>query len=145
MELNMRYAVAADGVRIAYATAGQGISVIRAPFSVFSHCQLEWRQSDFFEKLSRSRMVIPYDPRGSGLSDRDVTDFSLEARELDIDAVAGALGLPQFALHGIRASGPSSSAMRSSAQTGCRTSSSTTPSSAGAPTRAPLRAPRTFS
>jgi class 3 adenylate cyclase len=106
MELNMRFAVTADGVRIAYATAGQGLPVIRLPFSVFSHCQLEWRQSDFFDRLCASRMIIPIDPRGAGLSDRDVEDFSLEARQLDIDAVADALGLTSFALHGIGSSGP---------------------------------------
>ena len=106
MELNMRYATAADGVRIAYAVAGKGLPVLRLPFSVFNHCQLEWRQSDFFERLAASRMIIPIDPRGAGLSDHDVTDFSLEARKLDIDAVASALALEQFALHGIGSSGP---------------------------------------
>jgi class 3 adenylate cyclase len=107
MELNMRYATTADGVRIAYAIAGKGLPVIRLPFNVFSHCQLEWRQSDFFDRLCASRMIIPIDPRGAGLSDRDVDDFSLEARQLDIDAaVANALGLSRFALHGIGSSGP---------------------------------------
>jgi class 3 adenylate cyclase/pimeloyl-ACP methyl ester carboxylesterase len=106
MELNIRYTVTADGVRIAFATAGQGQPVIRAPYSVFSHCQMEWRQSDFFERLARNRMIVPFDPRGAGLSDRDVVDFSIEARMLDIDAVAGALGLEQFAIHGIGSSGP---------------------------------------
>src|SRR5512135_605834 len=105
MELNMRYAVAADGVRIAYATAGRGQPCIRAPWAPFSHCQLEWRQGTFFERLCRSRMIIPFDPRGTGLSDRDVADYSLEARALDIDAVADALGLTSFALHGIGTSG----------------------------------------
>jgi class 3 adenylate cyclase len=80
--------------------------VIRAPFSVFSHCQLEWRQTDFFERLCRNRMIVPFDPRGAGLSDRDAEDFSIEARMLDIEAVVSALGLKRFALHGIGSSGP---------------------------------------
>ncbi len=101
----MRYAVAADGVRIAYAVAGQGPPCIRAPWTPFSHCQLEWRQGTFFERLCQSRMIVPFDPRGSGLSDRDVEDYSLEARELDIDAVVEALGLASFTLHGIGTSG----------------------------------------
>lgn len=105
MELNMRYTATADGVRIAFATAGQGSPVIRAPFVPFSHCQLEWRQGTFFERLSRHRLVIPFDARGTGLSDRNVEDYSLEARRLDIDAIAGALGLSRFALHGIGSSG----------------------------------------
>jgi class 3 adenylate cyclase/pimeloyl-ACP methyl ester carboxylesterase len=106
MELNMRYTVTTDGVRIAFATAGEGTPVIRAPYSVFAHCQLEWRQSTFFERLARHRMIVPFDPRGAGLSDRDAEDFSLEARKLDIDAVVSALGLSRFALHGIGSSGP---------------------------------------
>ena len=101
----MRYTTAADGVRIAFATAGQGLPLIRAPFAPFCHCQLEWRQGTFFERLSRHRMVIPFDVRGTGLSDRNVEDFSLEARKLDIDAIAGALSLSRFALHGIGSSG----------------------------------------
>jgi class 3 adenylate cyclase len=105
MELNMRYTVTADGVRIAFATAGLGVPVIRAPFAPFSHCQLEWRQGTFFERLSRRRMIVPFDPRGSGLSDRNVEDYSLEARALDIDAVAATLGLSTFVLHGIGSSG----------------------------------------
>jgi class 3 adenylate cyclase len=105
MELNMRYATTVDGVRIAYAVAGKGLPVIRAPFGVFSHCQLEWRQNDFFERLSRSRMIIPFDPRGSGLSDRNIDDLSLDVCMLDIDAVASAAGLERFALHGIGSSG----------------------------------------
>ncbi len=106
MELSMRYATTTDGVRIAYAVVGKGLPVFRLPFSVFNHCQLEWRQSTFFERLAASRMIIPIDARGAGLSDRDATDFSLEARKLDIDAVAAALGLTRFALHGIGSSGP---------------------------------------
>jgi len=105
MELNMRYTVTADGVRIAFATAGLGVPVIRAPFAPFSHCQLEWRQGTFFERLCRRRMIVPFDPRGSGLSDRNVEDYSLEARALDIDAVAATLGLSRFVLHGIGSSG----------------------------------------
>lgn len=105
MELNMSYTTTADGVRIAFATAGQGLPLIRAPFAPFCNCQLEWRQGTFFEGLSRHRMVIPFDVRGTGLSDRNVEDYSIEARKMDIDAIADTLGLSRFALHGIGSSG----------------------------------------
>ncbi len=105
MELTMRYTTTADGVRIAFATAGHGLPLIRAPFAPFCHCQLEWRQGAFFERLSRHRMVIPFDVRGTGLSDRNVEDYSLEARMLDIDAIVDTLSLSRFALHGIGSSG----------------------------------------
>lgn len=102
----MRYTTAADGVRIAYAVAGSGRPLVRVPGTPFSHCQLEWMDSAFFDGLVRGRTVIPFDPRGTGLSDRNVADHSLDAHVLDIEAVADALGLERFALHAIASSGP---------------------------------------
>jgi class 3 adenylate cyclase/pimeloyl-ACP methyl ester carboxylesterase len=106
MELNMRYATTADGVSIAYAVAGQGAPLVRVPNPPFSHVQLEWREGTFFDRLGRGRMLITFDPRGTGMSDRDVTDYSLDARLLDIEAVVDSIPLPAFALHGVWHSGP---------------------------------------
>lgn len=39
--------------------------------------------------------------RGSGLSDREVTDFSLDAWEADLEAVVDAIGLKRFPLVGL--------------------------------------------
>ena len=39
------------------------------------------------ERLAERRMLVGYDVRGTGLSEREVTDFSLEARLLDLQAV----------------------------------------------------------
>ena len=41
-------------------------------------------------------MVIPFDARGTGLSDRNVEDYSLEARKLDIDAIVDTLSLSRI-------------------------------------------------
>ena len=108
MELRMQYATAADGVRIAFGTAGKGSPwIVRVPSLPFVHSQLEWSQgSDFFDHLAEHWSVAQFDPRGTGLSDRDVTDFSLEMRLLDLDAVVERLGLDRFALHGIGWGGP---------------------------------------
>ena len=43
-------------------------------------------------------MLIGYDRRGSGLSDRDVVDYSLDAQVLDLEAIVDRLGIRQFAL-----------------------------------------------
>ncbi len=103
----MQYATTRDGVRIAFGTAGKGSWLVRAPGLPFTHCQLEWSQgSEFFDHLADNWSVVQFDPRGTGLSDRDVTDFSLEARLLDLEAVVAKLGLETFALHGIGWSGP---------------------------------------
>src|SRR3990170_3699620 len=107
MELRMQYATTRDGVRIAFGTAGAGPWIVRAPGIPFTHCQLEWEQgSDFFDQRAANWSVVQFDPRGTGLSDRNVEDFSLEARMLDLEAVVERLGLDTFALHGIAWSGP---------------------------------------
>ena len=102
----MQYATTRDGVRIAFGTAGQGPWIIRAAGPPFSHCQLEWSQdSEFFEQLAANWSIAQFDPRGTGLSDRQVEDFSLEARTLDLEAVADKLGLRSFVLHAVGFSG----------------------------------------
>jgi class 3 adenylate cyclase/pimeloyl-ACP methyl ester carboxylesterase len=108
MELRMQYAIAEDGVRIAFGTAGKGSPLIlRVPSLPFVHSQLEWSQgSDFFDQLAQHWSVAQYDPRGTGLSDRDVRDFSLETRLLDLRAVIDKLGVDRLALHGIGWGGP---------------------------------------
>jgi pimeloyl-ACP methyl ester carboxylesterase len=51
-------------------------------------------------------MVVRFDCRGLGLSDRDrVRDVSLEARLRDVDAVVAKLGLERFALAGMQGGG----------------------------------------
>jgi pimeloyl-ACP methyl ester carboxylesterase len=46
-------------------------------------------------------MLIRYDLRGSGLSDREATDYSLDAWVADLEAVVDALGLRRFPLVGL--------------------------------------------
>jgi class 3 adenylate cyclase len=108
MELKMQYATALDGVRIAFGTAGKGSPcIVRVPSSPFVHSQLEWSQgSQFFDQLAENWSVVQYDPRGTGLSDREVEDFSMEKRLLDLEAVVDKLGLERFVLHGIGWGGP---------------------------------------
>src|SRR5207244_11003775 len=108
MELRMQYATTNDGVRIAFGTAGKGSPlIVRVPSLPFVHSQLEWSQgSEFFDQLAENWTVVQYDPRGTGLSDRNVQDFSLETRLLDLEAVVEKLGGERFALHGIGWGGP---------------------------------------
>ena len=49
---------------------------------------------------------VRYDKRGCGLSDRNVTDFSPEARVRDVEAVVDALKLKKFYLFGVSEAGP---------------------------------------
>ncbi|MFN8617648.1 MAG: alpha/beta hydrolase [Dehalococcoidia bacterium] len=104
----VHYARTRDGVNIAYAAmgaAGKNIPLICLRPPQLSHMGLEWTlpfEANWheFETLSAGRLVVRFDSRGCGLSDRAVSDISLEARARDIDAVADRLGLDRFALQG---------------------------------------------
>src|SRR5213593_564333 len=107
MELRMQYATTADGVRIAYGTAGKGPYIVRAASLPFCHAQMEWAQgSDFFDRLTENWTIVQFDPRGTGLSDRNPEDLSLEARIMDLQAVVDRIGLERFVLHAVGWSGP---------------------------------------
>jgi class 3 adenylate cyclase len=109
MEPRVQYAQTADGVSIAFWVIGEGRPLVWLMTLPFSHIQLEWQMPDirrWFERLAQRRKLIRYDNRGSGLSDRDVTDYSLDAYVLDLEAVADRLGLERFDLFAIYHSGP---------------------------------------
>ena len=104
MEPRIQYAKTKDGVRIALATYGDGEPIVLATNHFASHVQLEWEQPLTQASISRMvaerRMVVRFDPRGVGLSDRDVDDLSLDAWRLDMEAVVDHLSLNRFALIG---------------------------------------------
>ena len=103
----MQFATTGDGVRIAYGTAGSGPTLLRVPSLPFSHSQREWESdSGFFGKLAEKWSVVQFDPRGTGLSERKIEDFSLETRLLDIEAVLDKLDVEAVPLHGIGWNGP---------------------------------------
>ena len=109
MEPRIQYAQTADGVSIAFWTLGEGVPLVLMLSLPFSHVQLEWRMPEFrrwYERLAETRKVVRYDSRGSGLSDREVTDYSLDAHVLDLEAVVDRLGLERFDLFAFYHGGP---------------------------------------
>jgi DNA-binding CsgD family transcriptional regulator/pimeloyl-ACP methyl ester carboxylesterase len=97
------YARSADGVRLAFTTAGQGPALVFVPWVPFSNIQMEWQSafsSGIFERLAQRLTVIHYDGRGTGHSQRDVTDLSLEAMVADLKAVVDQVGAAQVNLLG---------------------------------------------
>ena len=66
-----------------------------------SHLQMEWQMSDVrqgYEAVAHLGTLVRYDHRGFGLSDRDVSDFSIEALLRDLRAVVDKLELKSFNL-----------------------------------------------
>jgi class 3 adenylate cyclase/pimeloyl-ACP methyl ester carboxylesterase len=104
VEPRIQYAKTEDGVSIAYTVFGEGPPIIIPPVLTASHLQKEWdipARRAYQERLAERATVVRYDPRGVGMSDRDLVDFSLEASTLDLEAVAGQVGLQRFALFGV--------------------------------------------
>jgi class 3 adenylate cyclase len=109
MEPRIQYAKTTDGVSIAFWTMGEGTAYVEMPSLPWSHIQLGWQNPGWRrwdERLAEKRMLVRYDGRGSGLSDRDVTDYSVEAHILDLEAVVERLGVQRFVLTGPTNAGP---------------------------------------
>jgi len=108
VDQQIRFCTAPDGVRIAYATAGSGLPLVKVA-NWLSHLEFEWRSPvwrHWLEALAAGRCLVRYDERGCGLSDWDVEDLSFEAWVRDLEAVVDALGLERFPLLGISQGGP---------------------------------------
>ena len=99
MEPQIQYAKTSDGVNIAYASLGEGPPLVSLGPPGITHVQRVWAMfPDLLEPLVRTFRVIGYDPRGTSLSDRDATDFSMEAMIRDLEAVIERTGLQSFAV-----------------------------------------------
>ncbi|MGY0231779.1 alpha/beta fold hydrolase [Longispora urticae] len=104
----VRFCRAPDGTRLAYAVHGQGPPLVLAACWL-SHLEHDWQSPvwrHFLADLGALCTVIRYDERGYGLSDWDISDYSLGARVGDLRAVVDAAGLDRFALVGMSQGGP---------------------------------------
>ncbi len=100
VEQQIGFCTASDGVRIAYATLGEGTPLVYV-CGFPGHLELEWEKPfarALLEALAEGCMLIRYDMRGSGLSDRDVTDLSLDVLTRDLEVVTDHHKLERFAL-----------------------------------------------
>ena len=98
----IRFCTTAAGLRLAYATMGEGPPLLRAAHFL-THLEFDldspvW--APWLGELSRAHRLVRYDGRGCGLSDRTESELSLEAWVADLEAVADAAGLDRFALFG---------------------------------------------
>jgi pimeloyl-ACP methyl ester carboxylesterase/DNA-binding winged helix-turn-helix (wHTH) protein len=96
----IHFAASTDGIRIAYATSGDGPALVRTA-QWMTHLEWDWRSAvfgEFIQRLSNSNRLVRYDPRGCGLSDRGVPMGTLDDEVRDLEAVVEAAGLDRFAL-----------------------------------------------
>ncbi len=107
MEQQVQYCTTSDGVRIAYASVGEGRPLIVVPGWV-THLHYTWAEEAqaFWKQLARHRRVVRYDGRGMGLSERDPADLSSDARVKDLNAVISVVGSESVELFGMSEGGP---------------------------------------
>jgi pimeloyl-ACP methyl ester carboxylesterase/DNA-binding CsgD family transcriptional regulator len=98
----IQFCTAADGARLAVASIGEGLPLVRAAHW-FSHVELDARcpvWKPWLQELSRDHTYIRYDQRACGLSDRAPPSISFQAWVDDLESVVDSLGLERFALLG---------------------------------------------
>jgi pimeloyl-ACP methyl ester carboxylesterase len=103
MEPSLRYARTTDGISIAYTLTGEGQPLVWMPPVPLGNIYGQWRVPplrDGYERLGQHMRLVLYDGRGTGHSQRDVDDLSLEAMLRDLDAVVDHAGLETFSLLG---------------------------------------------
>jgi class 3 adenylate cyclase/pimeloyl-ACP methyl ester carboxylesterase len=108
MQQHIQFVTAPDGVNLAVATLGSGPPLILVP-GWLSHLELDWRDPfarSLFDRLANQRQLVRYDKRGTGLSDRNIGDHSLDAQVRDLEAIVEQLQLRRVALLGYCQGGP---------------------------------------
>ena len=87
---------------------GQGFALVVPPPWV-SHQELSWQRPTyhrFCERLANNHTLVCYDRPGTGLSDRNWTEFSLDSDVQDLETVIDHLKLKHLALLGYSEAGP---------------------------------------
>ncbi len=108
MDRQIRFCSTTDGLRLAYSIMGQGPALVVPPAWV-SHQELIWQQPEyrrFWERLANRHTLVCYDRPGTGLSDRNRTEFSLDSDVQDLETVIGHLKLKRPALMSYSCGGP---------------------------------------
>jgi class 3 adenylate cyclase/pimeloyl-ACP methyl ester carboxylesterase len=109
VDQKMGFCAASDGVHIAYASSGEGPPLV-IMIGWVTHLERGMLSPAYFGDALRGfgahHLVVRYDTRGFGLSDRGMTDYSLDARVRDLEAVTDALKLKRFSIYAISFGGP---------------------------------------
>jgi len=102
MKQNIRFCTAPDGVTMAYATSGKGPPVVWVA-NWLTHLDIDWKGplwSHWFREFTRHHTLVRFDQRGTGLSDRNVDELTMDAWVRDLETIVDDAGLEQFPLLG---------------------------------------------
>lgn len=108
MEQEIKFCTTSDDVRIAYSSVGNGPPFVKAA-NWMNHLEYDWQSpvwNHLLHEFASDHQLIRYDERGTGLSDRNVDDLSLDAFVDDLSAVIDAVDIDRFPLFGISQGGP---------------------------------------
>jgi pimeloyl-ACP methyl ester carboxylesterase/DNA-binding CsgD family transcriptional regulator len=99
----IRFANSHDGVRLAWASSGQGPTLIKAA-TWLSHLEFDWQSPvwrHMLHALSRHNNLVRYDERGCGFSDWNVPELSFASWVRDLDTIVQEVKAERFALLGV--------------------------------------------
>jgi len=99
----IRYCRAPDGVRLAYVVVGRGPPLMKTA-NWFNHLEYDWKSPiwrHLLRGLASEHTLIRYDTRGSGMSDWEVDEVSLDAWVRDLETVVEIVRVNRFPLLGI--------------------------------------------
>jgi pimeloyl-ACP methyl ester carboxylesterase/DNA-binding CsgD family transcriptional regulator len=108
VQQEIRFCVARDGVRLAWAKHGAGPPIVRVG-TWLTHLEFDWESPvwrHWLEGIGERHTFIRYDERGIGLSDREVRELTLEQSVGDLETVVDAAGLDSFVLFGLSGGAP---------------------------------------
>jgi pimeloyl-ACP methyl ester carboxylesterase/DNA-binding CsgD family transcriptional regulator len=97
MQQHIRFCRATDGVRLAYATSGEGPPLVMAA-TWLTHLEHQWRSLAWRPWLDAfaAFTLLRHDSRGCGLSDRENDKLSFENWVSDFASVVDAAGFDRF-------------------------------------------------
>lgn len=96
-----RFARAADGTTLAYSITGSGPPLVLVPYFP-SDMNESWTvptERQLYDVLAARRTLVRFDHRGSGMSQREISEISIEKSAEDISAVMDAAGFDRFAVY----------------------------------------------
>ncbi len=110
VEPSIQYIRTADETNLAYWTLGHGEPpLVLMPGFPMSHLEREWaipKLRAFYQFMAARRMLIRFDWRGTGLSQRDVADVSLRAQCADLHSLLQKIESGPVALFAAFTAGP---------------------------------------